>query len=60
MRNEKRIEAIESQLSDALELGVDTEVALAETAGLICEAEDRFARLARPSLSLPPPPRSRA
>jgi hypothetical protein len=60
MQNEKRIEAIETQLRDAVELGFDTEEALAETAGLLAEAEGSFVRLSHPSVSLPPPPRSRA
>jgi hypothetical protein len=60
MRNENIIEAIESQLADAVELGMNTEEALADTAGLLSEAEARFVRLSHPSLSLPPPPRSRA
>jgi tryptophan synthase alpha subunit len=60
MRNENIIEAIESQLADAIELGMTTEEALADTAGLLSEAEARFLRLSHPGISLPPPPRSRA
>lgn len=60
MRNENQIqEAIESNLSDTLMLGLDAEEALAEAAGLLAEAEARFVRLAHPGVSVPPPPRSR-
>lgn len=48
---------IESDLSDALELGLNAEEALAEAAGLISEAEARFTRLSRPMPSMPPPRR---
>ncbi|HEX4384791.1 MAG TPA: hypothetical protein VH083_17655 [Myxococcales bacterium] len=58
MRNENIIEAIESQLADAIELGMSTEEALADTAGLIAEAEARFLRLMHPGVSLPPPARA--
>jgi hypothetical protein len=58
MRNEKIIEAIESKLADAIELGMSTEEALADTAGLIADAEARFIRLTHPGVSLPPPLRA--
>ena len=48
-------ELIESELSDALESGLNTEEALAETAGLLADAEVRFIRLSHPAPSLPPP-----
>ena len=48
---------IESDLADALELGRNAEAALAEAAGLISEAELRFARLSRSLPSMPPPRR---
>ncbi len=48
-------ELIESELSDALESGLNTEEALAETAGLLSEAEVRFVRLSHPAPSIPPP-----
>jgi hypothetical protein len=60
MRNENIVEAIESQLADAVELGMNTEEALADAAGLLSEAEVRFVRLSHPGISQPPPPRSRA
>ena len=50
-------EIIESELSDALELGLNAEEALAEAAGLLSEAEMRFVRLSRSMPSMPPPPR---
>ena len=52
---ENRREWIESELSDVLELDLDTEEALAEAAGLLSEAEARFIRLSRPYPSVPPP-----
>jgi hypothetical protein len=56
MQNDNRIrELIELELSEALELGFDTEAALAEAAGLISEAEARFVRLSRSMPSMPPP-----
>lgn len=55
MQNDKIRELIESELSDALELGLDAEEALAQAAGLIAEAEARFVKLSRPSPSVPPP-----
>jgi tryptophan synthase alpha subunit len=58
MRNENIVEAIESQLADAIELGMNTEEALADTAGLLSEAEARFVRLSHPAISLPPPARA--
>jgi tryptophan synthase alpha subunit len=58
MRNENIVEAIESQLADAIELGMSTEEALADAAGLITDAEVRFIRLSHPGFSLPPPPRA--
>ena len=58
MHNDTRIrEAIESELRDALEAGLNAEELLAETAGLIAEAEARFVRLSHPAVSLPPTPR---
>lgn len=48
-------ETIESELSDALESGMNTEEALAEAAGLLAEAEARFVRLSHPAPSVPPP-----
>jgi hypothetical protein len=48
-------ETIESELSDALESGLNTEEALAETAGLLAEAEVRFIKLSHPAPSIPPP-----
>jgi hypothetical protein len=58
MQNDNVIrEAIEAQLISAVELGFDTEEALAETAGLLAEAEAAFVRLSHPRFSLPPPPR---
>jgi hypothetical protein len=56
MRNENIIEAIELQLLDAVELGMNTEEALADTAGLLSEAEARFVLLTHPGNSYPPPP----
>jgi len=50
---EKR-EDIELSLCEVLELGMDIEEALAEAAGLIADAEERFARLSYPA-SRPPP-----
>lgn len=50
-------EAIEEQLTHTVELGHDTEEALAETAGLLAEAEAAFVRLSHPRFSLPPPAR---
>ncbi len=55
MQNEKIREAIESELSETLELGLNAEEALAEAAGLISEAEARYVRLSRPAPSMPPP-----
>lgn len=52
---DKLRESIESELSDALESGLNTEEALAETAGLLSEAEVRFVRLSHPAPSVPPP-----
>ena len=52
---EKLRELIESELSDALETGLNAEEALAETAGLLAEAEVRFIRLSHPAPSVPPP-----
>jgi hypothetical protein len=57
MRNENIVEAIESRLADAIELGMSTEEDLADTAGLIADAEASFLRLMHPGISLPPPPR---
>ena len=58
MQNDNVIrEAIEAQLISAVALGFDTEEALAETAGLLAEAEAAFVRLSHPRFSLPPPPR---
>ena len=58
MHNDNPVrELIESQLSEALELGLDAEEALAETAGLLSEAEARYVRLARAMPSMPPPRR---
>ena len=57
MQNEKIREAIESELSETLELSLNAEEALAEAAGLISEAEARYVRLSRPALSFPPPRR---
>ena len=57
MQNEKIREAIESELSETLELGLNAEEALAEAAGLISEAEARYVRLSRPAPSFPPPRR---
>lgn len=58
MQNDNVIrEAIEAQLISAVELGFDTEEALAETAGLLAEAEAAFVRLSHPRSSLPPPVR---
>jgi hypothetical protein len=46
MQSDNRIrDQIESNLSATLELGLDAEEALAEAAGLLSEAEARFARL---------------
>ena len=58
MRNENIVEAIEAQLADAIELGMSTEEALADAAGLLTDAEARFIRLSHPGASLPPPPRA--
>lgn len=56
MHNDTLIrEHIEAQLSQALEIGLDIEEALAEVAGLLTEAEARFVRLTHPRLSFPPP-----
>jgi hypothetical protein len=57
MQNENIRDLIESELSDALELGLNAEEALAEAAGYIAEAEARFVRLSRPAPSMPPPRR---
>jgi hypothetical protein len=58
MQNDNSIrELIQSELSDALELGLNAEEALAEAAGLISDAEARFVRLSRPLPSMPPPRR---
>jgi hypothetical protein len=60
MQNDNVIrEAIEARLIQSVELGADTEEALAETAGLLAEAEAAFVRLSHPRFSLPPPVRSR-
>lgn len=56
MRNENIVEAIEAQLADAIELGMSTEEALADTAGLLTDAEASFIRLSHPGISQPPPP----
>ncbi|HUJ24646.1 MAG TPA: hypothetical protein VLW85_01405 [Myxococcales bacterium] len=52
---DKQREAIESELFDVLQLDQDADEALAQAAGLIAEAEERFVKLARPALSKPPP-----
>jgi hypothetical protein len=58
MQIDNRIrEQIETELSDALESGLNTEEALAEAAGLISDAEARFRQLLRPMPSMPPPRR---
>ena len=58
MQNDNPIrELIESELSDALELGLNAEEALAEAAGLLSEAEARYVRLSRAMPSMPPPRR---
>jgi hypothetical protein len=60
MQNDNVIrDAIEERLLQSIELGADTEEALAETAGLLAEAEAAFVRLSHPRFSLPPPVRSR-
>lgn len=60
MQNDNVIrEGIEARLLQSVELGADTEEALAETAGLLAEAEAAFVRLSHPRFSLPPPVRSR-
>ncbi len=57
MQNDNVIrETIQAQLITAVELGFETEEALAETAGLLAEAEAAYLRLSHPR-SLPPPPR---
>ena len=48
-------EQIESELSDAMEAGLNAEEALAEAAGLVTEEEVLFGRLSHPSPSVPPP-----
>lgn len=50
-------EAIEDELTRAVEIGLDTEESLAETAGLLAEAEAAFVRLSHPRFSVPPPAR---
>jgi len=50
-------QAIELDLAEVLELGLDAEEALVETAGLLADAEARFVRLSQPVSSRPPPPR---
>lgn len=58
MHNDTKIrEAIETELHEAVELGLNAEELLAETAGLLADAEARFVRLSHPGISLPPPPR---
>ncbi len=58
MRNDTLIRvSIESDLSDAQELGLDAEEALAQAAWLISEAEARFTGLSRSMPSMPPPRR---
>ncbi len=48
-------ETIESELSEALESGLNEEEALAEAAGLLAEAEVCFVKLSHPAPSVPPP-----
>ena len=58
MQNDKVIgDLIESDLSFALEHGLNAEEALAQAAWLISEAEARYTGLSRSMPSLPPPPR---
>jgi hypothetical protein len=57
MRNDTILEAVESRLVDAVALALSAEDALAETAGLLSEAEARFVQLMHPGVTLPPPPR---
>ena len=58
MQNDNSIrELIQSELSEAVELGFDTEEALAKAAGLITDAELTFVRLSRAIPSMPPPRR---
>lgn len=58
MHNDTLIrDLIESDLSEALELGLDAEEALAKAAWLISEAEARFVGLSRSMPSMPPPRR---
>jgi hypothetical protein len=58
MQNDNSIrELIQSELSEAVELGFDTEEALAQAAGLISDAELTFVRLSRSMPSMPPPRR---
>ncbi len=57
MQNENLRELIESELSDALERGLNTEEMLADAAGSIADAEARFVRLSRSMPSMPPPRR---
>jgi hypothetical protein len=52
---DKLREIIESRLFDILQLDQDAEEALAEAAGKIAEAEERYVKLSRPALSKPPP-----
>lgn len=60
MQNDNLIrDLIESDLSDALELGLNAEEALAHAAWLISEAEARFVGLSR-SMPSTPPPRGRS
>ena len=55
IRMENLRELIESELSDALESGLNAEESLAEAAGLLADAEVRFIRLSHPAPSVPPP-----
>ena len=52
---DKKREVIESEFIDVLQIDQDADEALARAAGSISDAEARFARLARPALSKPPP-----
>ena len=55
MRNDTIAETIQSELADTVALALSAEDALAETAGLLCEAEASYVRLSHPGLSQPPP-----
>jgi hypothetical protein len=58
MQNDNSMrELIETELFETMELGMNTEAALAEAAGLISEAEALFVRLSRSMPSMPPPRR---